>query len=78
VAGQLKVVCYGGIRIGNWGLALFAFLDVEIVIQIDINTDISVPIKANTGVFHRVFIRNVGIFIALRCFKVVLIVNKHT
>jgi hypothetical protein len=78
MAGQLKVVCYGVIRIGIGGLALFAFLDFEILIQIDIDTDISVAIKADTGVFHRVFICNVGIFIALRCFIVVLVMNKHT
>jgi hypothetical protein len=78
MAGQLKVVCYGVIRIGIGGLALLAFLDFEILIQIDINTDICVAIKADTGVFHPVFIRNVGIFIALRFFIVVLIMNKHT
>jgi hypothetical protein len=59
-------------------LAFFAFLDVKILIQVDINTDISKAIETNTCVFHRVFIRNVGISIALGCFKVVLIVHKHT
>jgi hypothetical protein len=78
MAGQLKIVCYGVIGIGFRGLALLAFLDFEILIQIDINTDIGVAIKADTGVFHPVFIRNVGIFIALRFSIVVLIMNKNT
>jgi hypothetical protein len=78
MAGQLKVVCYGVLGIGIRGLALLAFLDIEIVIQIDINDDISVAIKADTGVFHRVLILNVGIFIALNFSIVVMIMNKHT
>jgi hypothetical protein len=78
MAGQLKVVGYGVIRIGIGGLALFAFLNFEILVQIDINTDISVAIKADAGVCHRVFVRDVGIFITLRCFIVILIMNKHT
>jgi hypothetical protein len=65
VAGKLKVVCYGGFRVSIGGLALLAFLSIEILIQIDINTDISVAIKADTRVLHRVFIRNIRILITL-------------
>jgi hypothetical protein len=78
VAGQLKVVCNGGIRIGIGGLALLAFLDVQIVIQIDINFDISVAVEANACVLHRIFIRHVGVFIAIRLPIFWLIMNKYT
>ena len=78
MAGQLKVVCYGGIRTSIGKLALLVILDVEILIQVDINIDISVAINADTGEFHCVFIRNIGIFSAISfSFVSVVILMKH-